>query len=132
MAYIREFPNGDWTVLVEDDDRVGHAYLLHQGNIVSDVWLYNRGSAPEVAPWKSGAQMPFQNPAEYVTEESVVHELSPDSLSVSWSGGDESHPEAIVRIDNRPIAWLAPEAKPGWSALVKRNGPLARVRESGD
>ena len=57
--------------------------------IISDVWLYNRLPPPEVAPWKdAGAQMPFPNPAEYIAKETIIHEPSPDALSVSWSGGE--------------------------------------------
>ena len=130
MAYLKEFLNGDWTALVEDDGCVGYAYLLYQGKIVSDVWLYNRGPAPEVAPWKdSDNTMPFLNSAEYVTDEGVMHAPSPDALSVSWSGSDGPGLEVAVCIDDHLIAWLAPNARPGWSTLVKRSGPLARIRE---
>jgi hypothetical protein len=129
MAYLREFLNGEWTAIVEDDDNVGYAYLLQQGHIVSDVWLYNRGPAPEAPPWKdSDATMPFLNSAEYVTDEGINQDPPPAALSAAWSG-EGSDLEVTICIDDRHIAWLRPDARPGWSALVKRNGPLARVRD---
>ena len=42
MYFLRRFEHGDWTVAVEDDDRVVYAYLLRHNQIVGDVWLYNR------------------------------------------------------------------------------------------
>jgi hypothetical protein len=130
MAFLREFSKGDWSAILEDDDSVGYAYLLHHGKVVSDVWLYNRGPAPEAAPWKTDAQMPFLNPAEYIAEGGTIQEPAPEALDVSWSGDDGPNLQVVVLMEDRPIAWLAPKSKPGWSALVRRSGPLARVRES--
>jgi hypothetical protein len=42
VYFLRRFEHGDWTVAVEDDDRVVYAYLLRHNQIVGDVWLYNR------------------------------------------------------------------------------------------
>lgn len=53
MGFVRRFAHGGWTVVVEDDDRVAYAYLLHEGRIVGDVWLYNRSvrcEAPRPSP----------------------------------------------------------------------------------
>jgi hypothetical protein len=76
---------------------------LYEGSIVSDVWLYNRVPAPEIAPWKgSGNAMPFLNSAEYVTGE-ALQEPSPDRFSVSWSDSGGPDLEVAVCIDDRPV-----------------------------
>jgi hypothetical protein len=41
----------------------------------------------------------------------------------------DQEPEIAIHLDNSPIAWLAVGAKPGWSAFVIGDGPLARYRE---
>jgi hypothetical protein len=46
MGFVRQFQRGDWEVIVEDDDRVAYAYLVREGRILADVWLYNRMPAP--------------------------------------------------------------------------------------
>ena len=129
MGFVRHFEHGEWTVVVEDDDRVAYAYLLHEGRIVGDVWLYNRTPSPHRPPWQEPtAEMPFLNSAQHVHANGSVRSPAPESLSVSWSDRAESHPPITVRIDNHPVAWLAPGAKPGWSALATRDGPLAKTK----
>jgi hypothetical protein len=129
MGYVRQFVHGGWKIVVEDDDRVAYAYLLHEGRIVADVWLYNRTPAPQRPPWQEPkGQMPFLNSAHHVHVGGSVRSPTPDAISVLWPDGTQSDLSITVCIDNDPIAWLAPGAKPGWSALVKRDGPLARAK----
>jgi hypothetical protein len=131
MAFLREFRSDEWSVIVEDDDTVAYAYLLDCGRIVSDVWLYNHGPAPKIAPWRTGTEMPFPNPVEYLINSDATPIPPPESVDVSWPADDLSVMEVTVRIAGEPVAWLAPDAKPGWSALVRRDGPVARAREAG-
>jgi hypothetical protein len=129
MGFIRQFEHGDWTVLVEDDDRVAYAYLLHEGRIVGDVWLYNRVPAPHRPPWQEPrGEMPFLNSMHYVNQHGSVRCPAPDAVNVSWPAHIESDLQITICIDDDPVAWLAPDVKPGWSALVKRDGPLARTK----
>lgn len=56
--------------------------------------------------------------------------ISAEEFQVSWSGvGAEV--EAEVRQLGRAIAWLVPGTRPGLSARVVRDGPLAKVRKAG-
>ena len=51
-----------YSVVFDDDGRVAYAYLLnHQGNIISDVWLYNQCKTPKEPEWKTSNNMPFAN-----------------------------------------------------------------------
>jgi hypothetical protein len=69
MGFVRQFQRGDWQVIVEDDDRVAYAYLVRDGRIVTDVWLYNRMPAPQRPPWhEPGPVMPFLNSASTSTK----------------------------------------------------------------
>ena len=129
MGFTRSFKNGDWTVLVEDDDRVAYAYLLHNGRITADVWLYNRVPPPQQPPWQQPpGEMPFLNSAHHVTDNDAVRSPSPDAISVSWTDPIEPDLQITLSIDSQPIAWLTPGAKPGWSALAKQDGPLAKTK----
>jgi hypothetical protein len=128
VSFLRRFEHGDWTVIVEDDDRVVYAYLLHRNQIVGDVWLYNRVRAPHLPPWRQTDQvMPFLNPVEYVDSREIPgRSPSAESLRVMWP--DKPHEDrTAIYLDERPLAWVAPGVKPGWSSLVTRNGPLAHT-----
>src|SRR5262245_9183180 len=51
-----EFDDDDRPLIVEDDGRVCYAYVRGPwGNIVSDVWLYNRFAAPREHEWGNPA-----------------------------------------------------------------------------
>ncbi|MEL6732644.1 MAG: hypothetical protein AAFP83_16055, partial [Bacteroidota bacterium] len=41
QVQIKAEKNPAYAVVIEDDQKVAYAYLLHQGKIVGDVWLYN-------------------------------------------------------------------------------------------
>jgi hypothetical protein len=114
-------PNGARAVVLEDDGKVAYAYLLEDGEVVGDVWLYNVAPAPETVNWRDRAAMPFLNPRKYCTEE-VVPKLRHDSVvNCQWSN------EGVrVTIDGLRMARLAHGAKPGWSRLASSPGPLAR------
>lgn len=129
MGFTKSFKQGEWTVVVEDDDRVAYAYLLHNGRIAADVWLYNRVPSPQQPPWRQPrGEMPFLNSAHHVNDNDAVRSPAPDAVSVSWTDPTDPEPQITVSLDNQPIAWLAPGTKPGWSALAKRDGPLAKTK----
>jgi hypothetical protein len=128
MGFVKQFQHGDLEAIIEDDDRVAYAYLVRHGRIIADVWLYNRVPAPWRPPWNEPrGEMPFLNSAEYIAKSGSTRSPLPEALNVVWSDPSQSDPEITIRIDNQPVAWLAPGTKPGWSALVVRDGPLARA-----
>jgi hypothetical protein len=101
--------------------------LGRDGQICSDVWLYNRCPTPVEPEWHDAANLPFANPAAFVNESSRF--TPPDStheFTVAW---DEASGRLAAKILLRDdyFARLEAGSKPGWSALAARDGPLARV-----
>jgi hypothetical protein len=119
--------NQQYSVVVEDDGEVAYAYLLDGEEIVGDVWLYNNGEAPATFPWKEGKKMPFTNPKVFLKENMHLLPIeNNDEVSVIWSNYGNGA-EAIVTIRGEIIAKLQSGSKPGWSKLVVKEGPLAKV-----
>jgi hypothetical protein len=120
--------DGKCAVVIDDDGRVGYAYLRDStGKICGDVWLYNRGWAPKEPEWIDPDKAPYANPEAYVDlSANVLLPASPDDFSVEW-GPDASSCEAWIFIRQTLVAVLARGTKPGWSRLAKKDGPLAKV-----
>jgi hypothetical protein len=115
-----------WSVVVEDDGRVAYAYLLRDGKITTDVWLYNRAPAPEgFDPAERGT--PPRNPAEYcvVPPPEPIHDER--EVEVAWDAPKGQVESVTILIRGAPAARLAPKVLPGWSAGAARDGPAARV-----
>jgi hypothetical protein len=128
VACFREFDCEDlpFSVIIEDDDRVAYAYLLRQGEICGDVWLYNCTAAPERPEWSDPTKAPFANPQEFalanagrITDETPVQVL--------WVKDKETLARAEIYQADVRLAVLAPGAKPGWCRNAKKDGPLAKV-----
>jgi hypothetical protein len=98
---------------------VAYAYLLRDERIVADVWLYNVVDTPETVDWSDRSQMPFLNPAPYCDRRTPPSLRS--HVTCSWSGDTAS-----IIIEGERVAFLRPGAKPGWSVMATKNGPLAR------
>jgi hypothetical protein len=129
VGFVRHFRRSEWEVIIEDDDRVAYAYLVRDGRIVADVWLYNRMPAPQWPPWSEPqGEMPFLNSALHIAGDGFPRSPLTETLSVLWSDPSQPEPEITIQVDNHAIAWLAPGTRPGWSALVVLDGPLARIR----
>ena len=110
------------SVGIEDDGKVAYAYLLHGERIVGDVWLYNVAETPETVSFRDPALMPFLNPRSFCRADSAVPRLGPSSkLRCEWTA---VHVDLFV--DDEWIARLREGARPGWSKLASRAGPLAR------
>jgi hypothetical protein len=130
---MREFvsPDGRQAVIVEDDGRVGYAYLLDaNGKICSDVWLYNRCPTPEQPEWHARDNAPFANSAPFVDRDVIF--LLPDSatdMTVAWEGEGDARTAAIF-LGHKLFAKLMNGSKPGWARLAAKDGPLARVLPS--
>ena len=71
--------------------------------------------------WRDETQMPFLNPKTFCKEESLarITEQSDVVCAVSTDSVD-------VKLDGRVIARLEAGARPGWSILASRKGPLAQ------
>lgn len=121
-------PLGESAVMIEDDGRVGYAYMLNpDGQICSDVWLYNRCPAPVEPEWLNPPTRPFANPASFVNQ--GPHVSLPGSakeFTVEWHEAD-GLAVADILLPERNLARLKAGAKPGWSTLASKDGPLAQV-----
>ena len=107
--------------MLEDDGRVAYAYLMSDGKIVADVWLYNVAETPENTHWRDKTQLPFLNPAKYCTAGTVARITGRSHVDCTLVLG---HVE--IRVEGELIALLKPGVKPGWSRLAACDGPLAR------
>jgi hypothetical protein len=121
-------PFDESAVIIEDDGKVAYAYMFDRdGAICGDVWLYNRCPTPIDPEWHDPANLPFANSASFVNESSRF--LLPDSardFSVVW---EEAGGPLIARVllSGACFARLEAGAKPGWSILAAKDGPLAQV-----
>jgi hypothetical protein len=101
------------------------------GKISADVWLYNRCPAPVEPEWVSPEKMPFANPVGFVRDDiDILLPDSADDVRVLWETRDGKE-YAQVLLKDVPVAELTIGAKPGWSRLAKRDGPLAQVWRNG-
>lgn len=108
------------SVVIEEDSRVAYAYLLDAGTIVSDVWLYNIGDAPTQVDWQDRAQMPFPNPSRFCRDVPYSRLSSQSDVKCVMHSS-----QVDVIVDGELFARLKPGARPGWSKLASRRGPLA-------
>jgi len=120
--------DGNRSVVIEDDGRVGYAYLLDRDkHICGDVWLYNRCPTPIEPEWHDREGAPYANPVPFVDDREIFAlPRSADDFSVEWKCKDGSY-FAWVYIKATLAAILAGGHKPGWSVLVAKDGPLAKV-----
>ncbi|MDO3434492.1 hypothetical protein QWJ46_17585 [Rhizobium sp. CBN3] len=119
-----------YSVIIEDDGAKGYAYLLDsEGGIVSDVWLYNRGPAPEAVDWSDPSKLPFSNPAEFVSNVDFRPIASASELLVQWQQSADRLIEAQLWVRGQLFAILQQGVAPGRSRLAAKDGPLARVLE---
>lgn len=128
LAHISCEFDENYSVLIEDDGRVAYAYLLEYGDVIGDVWLYNQEAAPSDSNWANQA-IPYLNPAEYLSKDSKISPVeSENEIRCEWAESpNDGLIEVGIYIKDKFIASIASGAKPGWSALVVKDGPLALV-----
>ena len=129
MAFLHKMVSsaGNHAVVVEDDDRVAYAYLLVDGRIVADVWLYNRVPAPAEPGWRHGAEAPFLNPVDFAGSDPPARVREASDLGVIWSAPEDQRLRVTVTARGEPLAILERGARPGWCRNARRDGPLAKV-----
>ena len=120
-------PSGSLRVVVEDDGRVGYAYLLKGGSICADVWLWNSIETPLEPQWlRPPGGGPYLNSANFAAPHSLGAVLPDRRLEVQWSMHVEKDiPVAQLLVDGVLHARLWEGAKPGECRLAQKAGPLA-------
>jgi hypothetical protein len=117
-----------YSVIIDDDGRVAYAYLYEEEKIVGDIWLYNRAMAPTQTIWNE-EDVPFLNPSEFIDERIVVEPVTNKSeITCEWKMSPANELlEVLILLRGNAFAKLAPGSKPGWSSIVKKDGPLAKI-----
>lgn len=126
MGYFKQYISEEFlsfSVIIEDDDKVCYAYLLEENQIVSDVWLYNNIDSPEAVDWKNKDDLPFANPKKFIKNNISPFDVA-TSIDVKW-GSVDGKIYAKIYASNQLLVKLERDAFPGWSTLVKSDGPLA-------
>lgn len=118
----------NYSVEIKDDGRVAYAYLYEGEEIIGDVWLYNQLQAPAVSFWIN-EDAPFLNPTEYLAKDAAIQPIKEESeISCEWTESpNDGLIEVGISIRDKFIASIVSGAKPGWSVLVIKDGPLAQV-----
>lgn len=121
--------NSDYSIVIEDDNRVAYLYLLKGEELVGDVWLYNRQEPTDIPEWDEKKAPPFLNPIRYckLSKVSEKFRLKESDILVHWGKNDRIY--AQVRIGETIVILIEEGSQPGWSNQVKANGPLARILE---
>ena len=89
------------SVVVEDDGRVCYAYFLSAaGEVLADVWLYNRCKTPAEPEWTDRERAPFANPSDFVLSAPgfELPETSAD-IRIMWSRNERG--EACQRFSRK-------------------------------
>jgi hypothetical protein len=128
MSFLYHYGSEDspFSVVIDDDDRVAYAYLLKDGKICGDVWLYNCESPPKKPEWSDPSKAPFANPQEFAAENSLrITDIG--LINLRWKKNKESLERAEICLADELLAILAPGAKPGWCRNARKDSPLAKA-----
>jgi hypothetical protein len=122
-------PCGRYTVAFEDDGKVAYAYVKRGGDIVGDVWLYNRIATPEVPEWKDRTKIPFANCKGFMREEGrISRTVSAADVNVDWELENDS-PVAYVYIFDDLFGVVGVGDRPGYARFAIKDSRLGRVME---
>ena len=119
--------NNNYSVIIDDDGDVAYGYLIEDEKIIGDVWLYNQGVTPISADWVNGKKIPFLNPLDFIIE-NIKPINNNNEIRFVWylSNDTMSLYKVEIYIRDKSIAYMIPGSKPGWSAVVYKDGPLAK------
>lgn len=116
-----------FSVVIEDDGRVAYGYLLHNGEIIGDVWLYNCIEPKSPPDWNDFARMPFQNGRDFVNPLSQIRFQDQAAIAVQWVTDSEAGPHASILYQKELVAEIYPHSKPGRCRAAAKDGPLAKT-----
>ena len=121
-------PESGCSVDVVDDGRVCYAYFLSSdGEIVGDVWLYNRCEAPMDPEWKDRTKAPCANPRGYAQNPpSFQLPQNENEVVIRWSMDEQGCKFADILAHDLLIGRLGAGQKPGWARAAIKDGPLAK------
>jgi hypothetical protein len=72
------------------------------------------------------------NPAQYVDVSKKIEPISNiENIDIMWKFIEEKLTEVEIHLNKILVAVLAPNAKPGWSLLAIKDGPLAKSIKGG-
>jgi hypothetical protein len=121
--------NSGLSLIVEDDGRVSYAYLISpERQIIGDVWLYNRCSAPREPEWTDRTKAPFANPHDFVLDKQDFRLPSREAdITIRWISDEQNKRSVEVFVHDVLIARLQAGQKPGWARAAAKDGPLAKI-----
>ena len=129
MALLLEYRNDEVKskLVFDDDGRTAYAYLIVDGEIVSDVWLYNVGELSQKPEWPDCNKMPFANPAGFVSEETFEPINNSGEIALDWVVDSNGLRQVSVILRGQEHALLRPGAKPDWCRLATKISPIAKL-----
>lgn len=118
-----------YSAVFEDDGRVAYIYLLYDGNIINDVWIYNVGSTPKISPWtKAGAKPPFKNSKRFVVDGAFDRVQLAEEIEFRWRAARGDRFDCLeIWVRGVFHADITEKTKPGRCRLASIDGPLARA-----
>ena len=126
LTVQKDGPDG-YSAVFEDDGKVAYAYLLEDGRIVGDVWLYNAAPTPDEPEWRDRSKAPFLNPRRFASAEPFRPATEEADVDLSWTKDPEGNLILRISLHGAYHAMLTPGSKPGWCRLAVNDGPLASV-----
>lgn len=111
--------------IFDDDGRVAYCYITENGEVKSDVWVYNRKKAPKNKPWVEDGELPYLNPEEYAFEMDELP-ISKADILIEWRKERAAKPIALIIVLGRLLASVSANEKPGYARLARVAGPLAK------
>ncbi len=115
MPFLAEHrhPETGCALVIDDDGRVAWAYLhAPEGDIIGDVWLYNRLPTPALADWSNPLLAPFLNAASHARALDQPPPTDATELEVDWTVDGELL-LADVHLRGVLLARLSPGCSPG-------------------
>ena len=118
------------TLIFEDNGKVAYAYLKKNGDIVGDVWLYNRCNTPNEPEWNNRKNIPFANSHEFVSDDGHMDKLiNSEDILVDWDTDDSGQPLAYIYLFEDLLGVVGIGDKPGYARFSIKNSPIAKVMD---
>ena len=122
-------PDGSCFLDFEDCGKVAYAYLKRVGEIVGDVWLYNRCEAPVEPEWTNRSLIPFALSRDYLAEGGrMTVRVHAKDVKVDWEQ-EAAGPVAYVYVFDNLYGVLGVGDKPGYARFATKSSRLAQVME---